>query len=44
MPEPSGFLTSEARFFVKHKLHKKCGVFYRVKKVYDFFDTVKKTY
>ncbi len=24
------FLTSEARFFVKRRLHKKCGVYYEV--------------
>ena len=34
------FLTSEARFFVKRKLHKKCGVFEARKKVTDFFDTL----
>ena len=34
-------LTSEARFFVRRKLHKKCGVFSAHKKVYDFFDTLK---
>ena len=37
------FLTSEARFFVKRKLHKKCGVFEACKKVTDFFDTLKKS-
>ena len=37
------FLTSEARFFVKRKLHKKCGVFEACKKVIDFFDTLKKS-
>ena len=37
------FLTSEARFFVKRKLHKKCGVFEACKKVADFFDTLKKS-
>ena len=35
------FLTSEARFFVKLELHKKCGVFSVCKKVTDFFDTLK---
>ena len=34
------FLTSKARFFVKRKLHKKCGVFEARKKVTDFFDTL----
>ena len=34
-------MTSEARFFVKRKLHKKCGVFSACKKVTDFFDTLK---
>ena len=34
------FLTSAARFFVKRKLHKKCGVFEACKKVTDFFDTL----
>ena len=34
------FLTSVARFFVKHKLHKKCGVFSACKKVTDFFDSL----
>ena len=42
MPELSGFLTSEARFFVKLELHKKCGVFSACKKVTDFFDTLEK--
>ena len=37
------FLTSKARFFVKRKLHKKCGVFEACKKVTDFFDTLKKS-
>ena len=37
------FLTSVARFFVKRKLHKKCGVFEACKKVTDFFDTLKKS-
>ena len=37
------FLTSEARFFVKRKLHKKCGVFEACKKVTDFFDTLKES-
>ena len=31
------FLTSEARFFVKRKLHKKCGVFEARKKAIGFF-------
>jgi len=35
------FLTSEARFFVKRKLHKKCGVFEACKKAIGFFDTLK---
>ena len=38
------FLTSEARFFVKRKLHKKCGVFEACKKVTDFFDTLRDIY
>ena len=36
------FLTSEARFFVKRKLHKKCGVFEACKKAIGFFDTLRK--
>ena len=36
-------MTSEARFFVKRKLHKKCGVFEACKKAIGFFDTLKKT-
>ena len=36
------FLTSEARFFVKRKLHKKCGVLKRVKRATGFFDTLRK--
>ena len=43
MSEQSDFLTSAARFFVKRKLHKKCGVFSARKKGADFFDTLKKT-
>ena len=35
------FLTSKARFFVKRKLHKKCGVFEACKKAIGFFDTLK---
>ena len=35
-------MTSEARFFVKLELHKKCGVFSARKKVYDFFDALEK--
>ncbi len=35
-------MTSEARFFVKRKLHKKCGVFEACKKAIGFFDTLKK--
>ncbi len=34
-------MTSVARFFVKHELHEKCGVFSMCKKVTDFFDTLK---
>ena len=34
-------MTSEARFFVKRKLHKKCGVFEACKKAIGFFDTLK---
>ena len=34
-------MTSGARFFVKRKLHKKCGVFFSVQKVADFFNTLK---
>ena len=34
-------MTSEARFFVKRKLHKKCGVFEVCKKAIGFFDTLK---
>ena len=37
---PKDFLTSTARFFVKRRLHKKCGVFTVCKKVTDFFDTL----
>ncbi len=33
-------MTSVARFFVKHTLHKKCGVSAVGKKVSDFFDTL----
>ena len=40
-PELSGFLTSVARFFMKRKLHKKCGVIEACKKVTDFFDTLR---
>ena len=36
------FLTSKARFFVKRKLHKKCGVFEACKKAIGFFDTLRK--
>ena len=43
MPEPSGFLTSEARFFVKIYFHKKCGVFEACKKAIGFFDTLKES-
>ena len=37
------FLTSKARFFVKRKLHKKCGVFEACKKAIGFFDTPKES-
>ncbi len=37
------FLTSVARFFVKRKLHKKCGVFEACKKAIGFFDTLKES-
>ena len=36
------FLTSKARFFVKRKLHKKCGVFERAKKLMAFLTRWKK--
>ena len=35
-------MTSEARFFVKRKLHKKCGIFEVCKKAIGFFDTLRK--
>ncbi len=38
------FLTSEARFFVKRKLHKKCGVFEACKKANGFFDALMSYY
>ena len=37
------FLTSKARFFVKRKLHKKCGVFEACKKAIGFFDTLRES-